>query len=155
MIGLCFPFPASCSSCTFCGEGSSPAFVTPRPMETAASTCQSRQRARGRLWTAFPIRGWGERHIFLPIDRCAPPVEAIAEPAMAERRPAIVPLRSLTCHQLSRFHRAVLAFARARRGRGDADSAAIRAASGGALIYTKNSKPALGPFASLDDMGPL
>jgi hypothetical protein len=88
--------------------------------------------------------------------RCSQLVEAIAEPAMAERRPAIVPLRSLTCHQLSRFHRAVLAFARARRGRCDADSAAIRAASGGALIYTKNSKPALGPFGeSLDDVGPL
>jgi hypothetical protein len=37
-----------------------------------------------------------------------------------------------------------------------ADSAVIRTASNGTLIYPKNNKPALGPFGeNLDDMGPL
>jgi hypothetical protein len=35
-----------------------------------------------------------------------------------------------------------------------ADSAVIRTASGGTVVYRKNNKPALGPFGdSLDDMG--
>jgi hypothetical protein len=115
MIGLCISLPASCSSCTFCGVAPATYWWKNMPLVPASDWKCCPKAASGAL-AALAGRGSDLHRPRRHESRCAPPVEAIAEPAMTERRPAIVPLSSLTCHQLSRFHRAVLAFARARRG---------------------------------------